>query len=93
VPRGARDCGLRLFHVLSRRGRASLAELNLVRDAQANVAATDPNSYLIGTDPFALHSDDLHFNTEGQIALGEAFADSYVVIGDRPRFDGRKEKD
>jgi len=58
--------------------RASLAELNAVRQAQANVAAIDPNSYLIVTDTFGLNSDDLHFNAAGQMALGQAFGQSYI---------------
>jgi hypothetical protein len=58
--------------------RASEAAFDEVRQAQANVAADDPISYLIVTDAFPLKNDNLHFNAAGQILLGEAFADSYV---------------
>ena len=55
-----------------------------MRQAQANVAATDPNSYLVVTDTFGLHGDALHFNTAGQIAMGEAFADAYIASVPEP---------
>lgn len=58
--------------------RSSQAEFDAVRNAQAAVAANDPNTHLIVTDDFELWSDALHFNSAGQIALGEAFAQQYI---------------
>lgn len=34
--------------------------------------------YLIDTDQFSMNSDELHFDAAGQVALGEAFGDSYL---------------
>lgn len=68
-------------------GQTDLPVLGLsqVRTAQANVAGNDPNAYLIATDSFALdHDVDLHFGTNGQLALGEAFADQYLAIVPEP---------
>ncbi|MEM8738404.1 MAG: sialate O-acetylesterase [Planctomycetota bacterium] len=50
------------------------AGYNSVRAAQDQVAANDPNAFLIDTDGFGIKSDDLHFNAQGQVSLGEAFA-------------------
>jgi hypothetical protein len=52
--------------------------LDQVRQAQANVAATDPNSHLVVTDSFGMRSDNLHFSGAGQVALGQGFADAYL---------------
>lgn len=51
--------------------------ITLVRAAQENVAAAVPHAYLIDTDSFSLRSDNLHFSSLGQVALGKAFAQSY----------------
>ena len=56
----------------------SASQLGAIRPAQENVAANDPHAYLIDTDGFGIKSDNLHFDADGQIALGEAFAQSYV---------------
>lgn len=56
-----------------------LDQLAMVRTAQSNVAAADADVYLIDTESFSLKSDNLHFDADGQIALGEAFADSYIT--------------
>ena len=58
--------------------------VNNVRTAQANVAAADANAYLIDTDGFGLKGDSLHFDQAGQIALGEAFATSYLSVVPEP---------
>ncbi|MCA9264890.1 MAG: hypothetical protein KDA60_13615 [Planctomycetales bacterium] len=50
------------------------AGLAAVQAAQANVAAADPFAELVVTNGFSLLGDDLHFNSAGQIDLGEAFA-------------------
>ena len=65
--------------------RASQSALDQLRQAQANVAAVDPDTYLIVTDTFSLLSDDLHFDAAGQIALGEAFADAYIQSVPEPK--------
>lgn len=49
-----------------------------IQAAQAGVAAADPHVYLVPTAGFPLHNDYLHFNTEGQLALGAAFAERYL---------------
>jgi hypothetical protein len=55
-------------------GRISITDLNNVRTAQANVGNAGPLNGWIDTDNFALHGDELHFNAEGQMALGSSFA-------------------
>jgi len=55
-------------------------ELGNVRAAQAAVAASDDLVALVDTDAFGMNSDDLHFSTAGQLALGEAFAEAYLAI-------------
>lgn len=52
-----------------------------IRTAQENFAASDPNAWLIDTDGFSVvPTDTIHFDTAGQMALGEAFAASYLAI-------------
>lgn len=51
--------------------------LTAIRTAQENVAAADPNIYMIDADDMSFH-DQLHFDAAGQIALGEAFGASYI---------------
>jgi len=60
------------------------AQLTEIRTAQGNVAALDPLSYMIDTDSFGLNGDNLHFSAPGQIALGEAFAQSYIATTPEP---------
>lgn len=48
--------------------------LNQVRAAQDAVAAADPRTAIIYTETFGLRSDNIHFNTNGQLAMGDAFA-------------------
>lgn len=55
-----------------------------VRTGQANVAAIDPNAYLVDTDGFGILPDNLHFDASGQIDLGEAFATSYLATVPEP---------
>lgn len=52
--------------------------LHDIRAAQDNVAAADPNAYLIDTDSFELAGDDLHFTGTGLVSLGNAFGQSYL---------------
>jgi hypothetical protein len=60
------------------------SELALVRTAQDNVGAADANAYLIDTESFSLANDDLHFDADGQIALGEAFGQAYLSTVPEP---------
>ena len=50
----------------------------VIQASQAAVAAADPNAYLIETGDISLGSDFLHFDEAGQLALGNAFAASYL---------------
>jgi len=51
-----------------------------VRQAQASIAAVDPDTYLIVTDTFDMGDDNLHFSSAGQMALGQGFADAYEAL-------------
>lgn len=53
--------------------------LEKVRNAQQAVADADPSAYMIDTDSMTFH-DDLHFDSESQIALGESFGNTYLTI-------------
>lgn len=57
-------------------GAAGLAR---IRTAQENVAAADVNAYLINTDGMSILGDNLHFDSAGHMALGQAFAQSYLT--------------
>ncbi len=52
--------------------------LHDIRAAQDNVAAADPNAYLIDTDSFAIAGDNIHFTGTGLVALGNAFGQAYL---------------
>ena len=52
--------------------------LHAIRAAQDNVAAGDPNAYVIDTDSFQMAGDNLHFTGTGLVALGNAFGQSYL---------------
>lgn len=52
-------------------------EANTVRQAQANVANSASNNFLVDTDGFVVNPiDGVHFDSSGHLALGEAFADA-----------------
>jgi autotransporter-associated beta strand protein len=57
-------------------------DITQVRTAQENVDAADPNAYLINTDGFDMRSDALHFEETGYVALGQAFATSYLGMNE-----------
>ena len=50
----------------------------VVRTAQMNVAAADVMAAWIDTDSFSLRDDNVHFDSQGIIDLGRAFARSYL---------------
>lgn len=47
-----------------------------VRSAQYSVAAADGNTTIASTNGFGLYSDQVHYNTAGQISLGYSFANA-----------------
>ena len=51
--------------------------LSTIRAAQEYVAANDPYTYLVDTDALSIYTDHVHFDSAGQIALGQAFGQSY----------------
>lgn len=66
----------------------SNADNALVTQAQIDVAAADNNTFLIDTDgpefTVTALSDGLHYDTGGQMALGEALAASYLSVVPEP---------
>ncbi len=52
--------------------------LSTIRAAQEYVALNDPYTYLVDTDGMSVGTDNLHFNEPGQMALGQAFGQSYI---------------
>ncbi len=63
-------------------GQTNLAAtyLNQVRAAQDAVAAADPLTGIITTDGLGLAADNLHFNADGQQAIGYAFAGEFSYL-------------
>ena len=49
-----------------------------IRSAQRQVAATDPLTSIVKTDQFSLQADQVHFDAQGQLDLGRAFAQAMV---------------
>ena len=57
--------------------------LATIRSGQANVAANDPNTLLINSDEFYEgQGDGLHYNANGQIALGNALAVAFQAVAE-----------
>ena len=59
---------------------ATYTEEDIIRAAMDAVAAGDDQVGLVDTDSFGLKSDSVHFDSAGQLALGEAFAAQYLAI-------------
>ena len=53
---------------------------DLVNEAQEKIAVDLAFTYLVDTDGLSKLDDDLHYNTEGQQALGRRFADTYLNL-------------
>ena len=64
----------------SQTGAGNVALLNVVRQAQTDVAAASSWTGLVDTDSFSLKSDNLHFDAAGQQALGYAFAEKLLNL-------------
>lgn len=60
------------------------AQLTEIRSAQENFTISDPKSWMIDTDGMGIQSDELHFNADGQISLGESFANTYASAVPEP---------
>ena len=52
----------------------------LVRQAQYRVSQAIPYTMMVDTDDLSLDADEAHYSSEGQIKLGERFADSLRVL-------------
>ncbi len=63
-------------------GQTSLnpARVQVIKTAQATVAAADSRNGLVVTDDLAIRPDALHFDTAGQLALGERFATTLLNL-------------
>ena len=64
----------------SQTGAGNVALLNVVRQAQTDVATADRWTGLVNTDSFSLKSDCLHFDAAGQQSLGYAFAEELLNL-------------
>ncbi|MEM1354120.1 MAG: sialate O-acetylesterase [Planctomycetota bacterium] len=82
--RGAYGADLPFFlSRLSNRQRSAsdAARWDAIRTAQTQFAAGDPDAYLIDTDDSAfsvINGEIIHFDADGQMAIGQAFAESYL---------------
>lgn len=78
--RACYGAGLKFFisRLSTKQTRIPASQISEIRTAQENVADNDPLAYLIDTDSFELRIDNLHFEETGFVALGEAFATSYL---------------
>lgn len=52
----------------------------IVQKAQEAVTAKDPNTRLIPTDDLPTLKDNTHFDSAGQITLGERMAEQMLII-------------
>jgi len=59
---------------------APLIHYEIVRTAQVHVAETDPFVEWIDTDDFSMVSDNLHYDSQGLIDLGERIAAAYLTL-------------
>jgi len=59
-------------------------QLAEIRAGQGDFASGDPHAWMIDTDPFALKSDALHFDSAGLQSLGQAFGESYAAAVPEP---------
>jgi hypothetical protein len=66
------------FYIGALHEDAALQNLDTLRQAQMDVAAADPNAYFVETSHLTLKLDLIHFNSTGQVGLGEAYADAYL---------------
>lgn len=64
----------------SQTGAGNVTLLNVVRQAQVDVAAADRWTGWVNTDSFGLKSDYLHFDAAGQQSLGYAFAEALLGL-------------
>ncbi len=53
---------------------------DVVRKAQTEVAANIPNSAWADADGLEMKGDNLHYNTKGQMGLGQRFAQVYLKL-------------
>ena len=60
------------------------AQLSSIQTAQDNVNSAVAHTFLINTDTFSVKGDNLHFDADGQIDLGEAFSSAAVSAGAVP---------
>jgi len=60
--------------------QTAVNDLSTIRIAQQNVAALSPYNVLVNTDNFGQNGDNLHFNTAGQLALGQEFASALIAV-------------
>jgi hypothetical protein len=53
--------------------------IDMVRDAQVDVANSDPAGAWINGDDLSRYPDDVHYDAAGQLELGRRFANAYLV--------------
>jgi hypothetical protein len=53
-----------------------------VRNAQQRISQEIPNTVLVDTDMLSKHPDNIHYDTEGQLKLGEMFGEALLKFMD-----------
>ncbi len=66
----------------------NLRNRSLIRQAQADIAREDPFTTAVATDLLPLKLDLVHYTSDGQLGLGEAFADAVLLGPPKEDFDG-----
>jgi len=59
------------------------AALETVRQAQIDISYRDDHCYLIETDDLLKLADNLHYSSQGQMVLGERFAETIITVLDK----------
>jgi hypothetical protein len=61
--------------------------MNMVRDAQVDVANSDPVGAWINGDDLSRYPNDVHYDAAGQLELGRRFASAFLGIAAEPAGD------
>jgi Carbohydrate esterase, sialic acid-specific acetylesterase len=67
---------------------ANLNNLATVRSAQSEVAKADPFTLAVNLDPLPMKIDLIHFTSDGQFGMGEAFANAILFGAPQEDMDG-----
>lgn len=68
-----------LAHTVDAQGRG-FPHMDQIRAAQERIAKADPHSVLVSSANLSTKRDKVHFDTKGQLELGQRFAKAYLEL-------------